>query len=459
MSLMGSFLAIGVLMTTLTPALSPLPTWMPRIFDGQGIEDPCGPEPTQLVPVPDRIGNSPDIQTPAAEQMISVSALAQMMRDAVRDGMRAPDALSGARKSGDEKLTARHYYELRMQVERELSVSKGTATIDRLALTRWERYGKAAPKTWRIDHLGRTVFDVSQERRIEDPPLEWIVDQDLKDFVAAMQVDGLSANSINQTLRHLATVFEHAGPRNSSNRSGQGVMAITPHVDPVLVELDENFIPTDQQVLDFARAACRAKWPRRKDLTPAQWWTGFLVFEINHGLRLGDMTLLNWDNFEDGLSAFSFIAEKTKKKRPHPMRFPTSELTRMAIRPLSECGEARCFFGLATRRSFEAEWERCLTEIGFTDTYFDSLGREYWVFNRHSLRRYCSWRYNELHPQFPGEFMCGHAFTDKHQSTQRNQVNARSYSKIYEAPAFVCQAIQTHPLPPGIKALLDAHCG
>lgn len=402
--------------------------------------------------------SSAGVSPSSTPPMVSVDALAELIRQTVRSELRAPDIQSGARDSGDEKLTVRHYYELRMQATREQTVARGTQQLDRLAVARWERYGRASEKSWRIDNLGRTVFDLTQERRIENPPLEWITDEDLKEFVAAMQTDGLSARSINQTLRHLSVIFEHAGPRSSSNRSGKGVMAIVPHCDPVPEDLQENFIPTDEQVVAFAKAACSAKWPRRPTLTPAQWWLGFLTFELNHGLRLGDLTNLTWDAFESDLTAFEFVARKTERKRPHPMRFPTSEVTRTALKPLSECGEKRCFFGLATRRSFESEWERCLTEIGFTETYQDSEQRQYWTFDRHCLRRYCSWRYNELHAQFPGEFLCGHAFSDSHQMGRRNQVNAKSYSKIYEAPAYVAEAIRTHPLPDGLSELIEQHC-
>lgn len=454
MSLTARVLILGAIMATAFQSDIATAGTSLRLFTGQG--DDVQPEMRgETTP----LGQSPAGVPALNDSSITVESLMGMMRAMVRSEMRAPDVASGARKSGDEKLTLRHYYELRIQPDRERSVSAGTSACDRTAIARWERYGKAAPKTWSIDNLGRTVFQPTQERRVENPPLEWITDGDLRDCVAAMAADGLSPRSINQTLRHLSGLFEFAGPRSSNNRSGTGVIAIVPYAEPVPEPLNENYIPTDEQVVAFARAACTAKWPRRANLTPAQWWLGLLVFEINHGLRLGDLTKLTWDAWDQDRSGFEFVAEKTARKRPHPMRYPTSEWTRRAICALSHCGESRCFFGLATRRSFEAEWERCLIEIGFAETDQDSLGRQYWTFDRHCLRRYCSWRYNELHAQFPGEFLCGHAFGDSHQANRRNAVNAKSYSKVYEVPAYVAEAIRTHPLPLGLSELVEQHCG
>ncbi len=448
------FLAIGMLMSSL-PRLGdqmppipqvPAPSFAPRLYVG----DECGPEPSKLVPVPDpNIDGRLDLLTHQLSVLAeSVGHIAGLERR-----INHPALYRDLGYTPVAEMRLREFYNrFCLPARQARKLKPRTLVDDRHALNFWEKNVSSCRKIWYRDNLDRLQWRPADDDVVLDPPIGWVVDADLVAMQERLEA-GYSPSTLNKIWRQVSPHFRMAGPRDSHNKFGMNEIFQVPVWRSLDEPLEENWIPTADQVLAFAQAAAEhAEWPHGRRVTPGQWWISLLVFETNYGLRPSDWQCLDWNAFPD-FEVLKYRANKTSRKRKHPTVFPLNATTLAVLKRLRTEHQSSVFWS-ANSPVFEYEWNRLADLAGLTERGEpDALGRTYRLFDRYSLRRFCAWWYANNHDSHPGEFVLNHQFSDE------NKVTSRHYGKIYEPPEHVKQAILNHPLPPGFDALIASVIG
>ncbi len=446
------FLAIGMLMSSLPrhddqPPFSP--SWTPKVYVAPGDED-CGPEPSKLVPVPD-----PHIEGRIDQLTQQISLLAESVGQmaGLERRISNPAPYRDLTCTPIGEMTLREFYNAHcLETRKKRKLAKRTLADDRHALNFWEANVFSCRKVWYRDSLDRLQWRPVGEEVVQNPPIGWVVDSDLLSMQERLEAD-YSPATLNKLWRQVRPHFRLAGPRETGNRAGMNEIFQVPYWRSLDEPLNENWVPTPEQVLEFAKVAAEhAEWPLGMHVKPGEWWLGLVVFEVNYGLRPSDWQPLDWTALPE-FEVLKYRAKKTSRKRLHPTVFPLNAATKAVLQRLRQEQQESVFYN-ASSPLFEYEWNRLADLAGLTERGEpDALGRTYRLFDRYSLRRFCAWWYANNHDSRPGEFVLNHQFSDA------NKVTSRSYGKIYEPPEHVKQAILNHPLPPGFDALIESVIG
>lgn len=345
------------------------------------------------------------------------------------------------------RVTVREWYETELASSRQ-RLSQSTLEVDRNAIGRWERFGGAYAKRWRLNRFQKFEFDyllddAGERQWLSDPAIGVVADSDLEVFVGEMESHGLSPSSISQTIRHLSLIFGHAGPRERGTR-GQDVLIRRPlfperDADPMILHRFLTFDEVGELYVgagDVERISQRI--PRRSipDLGRA-----LIVFEANYGLRPDDLIRLEWGkSISPDAKLLSFCAQKTKRDKPFEVRIPINDITRKHLLRIRQRGRREVFFKPNQERQLAKLWRKIVEASGVRMEFrTDCLGREYIEPSPYSLRRYCGDALNNHSlgsaEGAAGSWVLGHAIPGV------KRVTARHYQNAGECPEYVRAAL------------------
>jgi integrase len=187
----------------------------------------------------------------------------------------------------------------------------------------------------------------------EDPPLEDIDDFHIGGFLTVLaalpgqrprgrkDAPALSPNTIRKHCTHLQAVVYRAGPRSHerNRRKGQGLIDSIPYFEK---PSEREKLPEDDfsiPEITLLLANCDAS-PSPTYLAPAEraiWWQNLFVFDFNVGLRIGSLTLVEWDRIKlDPKKGTWWVTVRAKggnEKKSFVNKFAMARLE--AMRPLT----------------------------------------------------------------------------------------------------------------------------
>lgn len=345
----------------------------------------------------------------------------------------------------DCRVTLREYYEQQMLPERARTLSKLSISGDRQALAKWEQFGDAHPADWRMD-FGRFRLVKREGEPIRNPPIGLITDDDLLRWQRRLQDYGLSNTTINSRHRPLKVMLRHAGPRDSKNQYGRGVLMAIPGVKRLQESKTRPVIPTVDQVDRVMSEVPRLV--RESDWWPVETWRALIVFVCCYGFRPGDLgrvSLRNIDRRDPGNMRLKFQPSKTAKKYLDPFDFPLRpEVWQYceASRAANPDRSGRLFPGLMSSVAYRRpNWNQLVALSDCSHPVKDSEGRIVERFDLYALRRFANVWINGQFEGFPGEWLLGHKFKD------RDEINLEHYSDFLTPPDSVQDAMVTAVLP------------
>lgn len=330
------------------------------------------------------------------------------------------------------RLTLREVYERHLKAGdvgrvKERSIRDYYQTI----LPRWEALGTSAPKRWYADQFGQMAYQVLGEP-ISDPPVAWIVSDDLVRFATAHFSERsrlpYSAGSYKSPLAQIKSWLVRLRPQASG---GLGAIFIVPIVSngmlPV-VPIKPHFVPSDEQIQRLFEVSPL----NLKCLLACVWTTG---------LRRGDAKCLKWSHFSEDLQTLSFVASKTERKRPHPKNLPLHPSATAWLqwaKTSAEGGQptAHVFDVLINMKKFSPLWKACLVKAGLSNTTKDARQRDVEQFTLKRMRAACNELLNDQGER-AGEFVL-------HSSSS---VNSVSYSRVYDPTPEQRRLIVSAPVP------------
>ncbi len=345
----------------------------------------------------------------------------------------------------DACLRLRDYYD-RFVVPDLVRTKRAKKTFQAYAtaIGRWEEFSRSQVKDWNADQWGRMNWTLRGDDPdwISNPPIGFIVDDDLKRFQDDLIAAGFPSTTVNTTLRSVQPILNHAAPRGERG-GGRGVLLLRPHVRDLETEIEENYIPSEDEVAAFFDVTWDARWPEDSKVPAPFWWQGLVVFLCNYGLACSDWKKLVWnEHVLEDCTQLRYVRTKNKRKRKHPVLFEINATTRwylqrMLSKPRIRQGKPQLFYSARSRNYFEPEWRRLTKKAGVSRIVTKKDGKSYELFDRHALRRFCNQYFNDRCDGQPGEWLLNHAFTDK------NVVNHRHYSKIFVPPQHVTDALHS----------------
>ncbi len=357
-------------------------------------------------------------------------------------------------------LRLREYYERFMEpAPQRRKFSRSTPQAYLTSIGRWEQFGTSELKLWETDQFGRMMWkplNSQTPQSVNDPPIGIVIDDDLVAFQNAMLDAGFPVSTVNTTRRHLLPIFNLAAPR-SERGAGRGDLLVRPFCPILDEEVVQKLIPTEEEMTAFFKATSQAKWPISNDWPASHWWQALIVLLCNYGLGCADWKRLEWDEHViENCSLLKYVRYKTRRKRKHPVLFEINATTRWYLNRIrSETmirnGKSRIFCSAQSKTCFKNEWNRLVELAGVSCKEKKSDGKTYEEFSRHAIRRFCNQYMNDHAPGKPGEWLLNHAFTTD------NVVNHRSYSRIYQPPQSVTDALHSvEQLPIFLQTMQEA---
>lgn len=282
------------------------------------------------------------------------------------------------------------------------------------------------------------------EKLTPDPDVRDIDDLMLDLFRDSLLADN-TAETVKKQWRAIRAILRACCPRNSGNKHGR------PRAEALLDDVPcfeisgerrprRKRVATDDELARMYLAADAAKFPRKKQHSPGDYWRAILVTLPTFGPRRDDCLLL--DRREVILSPacpdpdlrlvnpwgwLSFVPRKTKRTKPDPLILPLTRVVRAHLDLILSGTIGDRVFPVGDNRG---TWRECLIRIQ------EAAGIEK-PFTFHDLRTTANIRWHDLPGSHrAGEDVLGHA---------PRGVNARNYEESVErlcrlAPAFALPA-------------------
>lgn len=422
----------------------PPSSWKPRLFD------------------PEQTPGEPTV-SPSATDRQSVAHFHPLHRSADSSGRTALTLRP------DSALTLRQFYD-RYVAPRRATVAERTKEADRNALNHWERLATSHAKAWFRDDFG-VSHEITAEAAISNPPIGYLVDDDLTRFASALLAD-VAASTVAKVFRVLQPWLLLAAPRDSHNKHGKGLI---PQL-PVLHEMPE---PPIKERRFWTEGLLQTLW----NAIPDERYKALIVFDAVYGFRREDLKSITVGTPPavlptKGTVAFVDFAanrlwlrqSKNAKKRPAPQELPlvpfvadwlrraclSSKTAISSQRALPLAVEvdppigAQPFRFLRSRNQFHERWEGYLKKVGL-DQKTERKGGDrakgaVLQFGLHSFRRLANQRLSKIDDR-AARWVFGWGLSRG--DAQRGQhVQAVHYDQVYTAPDYVIEAFgKLQPLP------------
>ena len=104
------------------------------------------------------------------------------------------------------------------------------------------------------------------------------------------------SNTIRKYIRQLAPMLDMAGPKDSKNKRGLGILADVPELNPPAeVYRDAEDTLTRDEIKRWIEAAKSRRASDISGVDSSVWWESLLLFLYNTGIRIGAVVQMRWD--------------------------------------------------------------------------------------------------------------------------------------------------------------------
>lgn len=334
------------------------------------------------------------------------------------------------------ELSIGEYYRTVIAPIRSLQKAKRTLETDRTAVRMWADHGKSIPKTW-AEH---PAFKKMSWRPVcpdphDDPPIGWLVDDDLAQFVAKLRAENYAWTTIKKAVTHLRIILNFADRRDT--------LLKLPRFPELKGTATQNWIPTADDMSRMWDAA--GELGDGDPLTHTQGADqarAVLVFTGILGLRPQDVSGIEWDrNLErtdDGRTSLVWVPQKTEWTRGEPMSIPLPPIVLHYLNRWRERSTSPLVFG--AKRSVNRLWHRVAEAAGFTElTPKKQDGSQELVFSLKRLRKFANVRANAIRSP-AGNWLLGHGVD------RNDRTNFLHYSECFRAPEWVSEVLDSEQI-------------